>query len=166
MEKIKFYTRYSERKNQHFHAEAEIVPFCPSVGDRFGYTGIVKAVCPALMDCEQPTSSVYDYDFYELTILQNADTLEDETEEGVFEESAFVAVEKEDEGDCVENSGGHIFSADEWDAVVEMMDDEIRERLHIELYPCSNQEFFDAYAAAHSEKYGEQWELDKSNPVW
>lgn len=65
-----------------------------------------------------------------------------------------------------ENSGGHIFGDEEWDSVVEMMDGEIRERLHMELSPCSIQEFFDAYAAAHSEKFGEQWELDKANPVW
>ena len=69
-------------------------------------------------------------------------------------------------GDYVENSEGHVFSPDEWEAVVNLMDDDIREALHMELAPCTDQAFFTAYAAAHMEKYGEQWELDKANPVW
>ena len=40
-------------------------------------------------------------------------------------------------------------------AVVSLMDDEIRERLHAELSPCDEQQFFDAYAAAHEEKFGQ-----------
>lgn len=42
-------------------------------------------------------------------------------------------------------------------SVVPFMDDEIRERLHEELSPCSNQTFFDAYLEAHLEKYGEDF---------
>lgn len=46
------------------------------------------------------------------------------------------------------------------------MDDEIREELHEKMAPCSNQEFLEAYAKAHAEKfdgeefapyYGEAW---------
>ena len=48
---------------------------------------------------------------------------------------------------------------------VGLMDDEIREKLHSEMAPCSNQAFFDAYAEAHAEKYGEEWVCDTSNPV-
>ena len=45
-------------------------------------------------------------------------------------------------------------------AAVNLMDDEIRERLHSELAPCSDQEFLDAYVAAHAEKYdGEEFEV-------
>jgi hypothetical protein len=40
-------------------------------------------------------------------------------------------------------------------AAVMLMDDEIRERLHSELAPCSDQEFLDAYVAAHEAKHGE-----------
>lgn len=40
------------------------------------------------------------------------------------------------------------------DAVVELMNDELREKLHRELAPCSDQEFFDAYAREHKVKYG------------
>ena len=41
----------------------------------------------------------------------------------------------------------------DYDAAVNMMDDEIRERLHDELAPCSAQAFVEAYAVAHSEKF-------------
>lgn len=53
-----------------------------------------------------------------------------------------------------------------YDAAVQLMDDEIREELHAELAPCTEQEFFTAYEAAHAEKFGEEWELSKENPCW
>lgn len=53
-----------------------------------------------------------------------------------------------------------------YDAAVQLMDDEIREELHAQLAPCTEQEFFAAYEAAHAEKYGEEWELSKENPCW
>lgn len=52
----------------------------------------------------------------------------------------------------------------DYDAAVELMDDEIRESI------CgtvdSEQEFFTAYEKAHAEKYGEEWELSKENPCY
>lgn len=51
-------------------------------------------------------------------------------------------------------------------AAVNLMDDDIREQLHNELAPCTNQVFFDAYVNAHAEKFGEDWVLDDPNPVW
>lgn len=54
----------------------------------------------------------------------------------------------------------------DFDAAVQMMDDEIREAISAELAPCSDQEFFEAYEAAHAEKYGAEWELSKANPCW
>ena len=30
----------------------------------------------------------------------------------------------------------------------------------------TEQEFFDSYASLHEAIYGEEWELDKANPVW
>jgi len=54
----------------------------------------------------------------------------------------------------------------DYDVAVAMMDDEIRERLHNELAPCTEQEFFDAYAAAHKEQFGEDWILDTENPCY
>lgn len=47
----------------------------------------------------------------------------------------------------------------DFDAVVNMMDDEIREKLHNELAPCTDQEFVDAYIEAHEAKYGERFEI-------
>lgn len=43
------------------------------------------------------------------------------------------------------------------DVAVEMMDDVIRERLHDEIAPCTDQEFFDAYVEAHLKKFGEEF---------
>lgn len=54
----------------------------------------------------------------------------------------------------------------DFEAAVNLMDDDLREKLHAEIAPCSEQEFFTAYEAAHAEKYGEEWELSKKNPVW
>jgi len=53
-----------------------------------------------------------------------------------------------------------------FDAAANLMDDDLRERLHDDLAPCSNQEFFDAYVNAHAKKFGEDWVLDDQNPVW
>lgn len=53
-----------------------------------------------------------------------------------------------------------------FDAAIEGMNDEIREDLNLELAPCTDQEFFTAYEKAHAKKFGEEWELSKSNPVW
>ena len=45
-------------------------------------------------------------------------------------------------------------------AAVELMDDDLREQLHMELAPCTNQEFFDAYVKAHAEKFnGEKFQI-------
>lgn len=44
-----------------------------------------------------------------------------------------------------------------WDAIVALMDDEVREALHDEIAPCSREEFLEAYEAAHLKKYGERF---------
>lgn len=54
----------------------------------------------------------------------------------------------------------------DFETSVQFMDDEIREELHNELAPCSGQEFFTTYEKAHEEKFGEEWELSKVNPVY
>lgn len=53
-----------------------------------------------------------------------------------------------------------------YDAAVVLMDDDLREELHRELAPCTEQEFFSTYEKAHAEKYGEEWELSKANPCY
>lgn len=47
----------------------------------------------------------------------------------------------------------------DFEVAVNLMDDEIREALHAELAPCTEQEFFDAYCKAHEEKYGEEFAI-------
>ncbi len=47
----------------------------------------------------------------------------------------------------------------DFDACVTLMDDEIREDLHGDMAPCSNQEFLDAYVQRHLEKYGEEFAI-------
>lgn len=44
-----------------------------------------------------------------------------------------------------------------WEAVVNLMDDEIREEVHRECAPCSKSIFFDRYCELHEEKYGEEF---------
>lgn len=61
------------------------------------------------------------------------------------------------------NKNGHEIA---YAAAVQLMDDDIREELCIQLAPCTEQEFFTAYEAAHAEKFGEEWELSKENPCW
>lgn len=51
-------------------------------------------------------------------------------------------------------------------AAVNLMDDDIREALHLELAPCTEQKFFTAYEDAHIAKFGKEWELSKAYPVW
>lgn len=46
-----------------------------------------------------------------------------------------------------------------FDQAVNLMDDEIRERLHRELAPCTEEEFLRAYMAAHLDKYGEEFAI-------
>lgn len=42
----------------------------------------------------------------------------------------------------------------EFEAAVNLMDDEIRECIHSDLAPCSDQEFIDAYVKAHADAFG------------
>lgn len=54
----------------------------------------------------------------------------------------------------------------DYEVAVTMMDDDIREEVHMKLAPCTDQEFFDAYAKAHADKYGaEDWQPAQENPV-
>ena len=46
-----------------------------------------------------------------------------------------------------------------WAFVVEFMDDELREQVHSELAPCTEEEFLDRYCELHFEKYGEKFTI-------
>ncbi len=44
---------------------------------------------------------------------------------------------------------------DYYDAAVNAMDDEVREHIHLEMVPCTAEEFLAAYAVAHEARFGE-----------
>lgn len=49
----------------------------------------------------------------------------------------------------------------DFDAAVNLMDEEICERLNDMMSPCSEQEFVDAYVKAHAEKFdGEEFKVN------
>ena len=55
----------------------------------------------------------------------------------------------------------------DFDAAVNLMDDDTREAIHATgNYDDDPQGFFDAYAAAHLDKFEQPWELDKPRPVY
>ena len=54
----------------------------------------------------------------------------------------------------------------DFDAAVNIMDDDLREQLHMDLAPCTDQEFFDAYCKLHLETFGEEFEPNQENPAW
>jgi hypothetical protein len=44
-----------------------------------------------------------------------------------------------------------------FNAAVNLMDDEIRESVHRDLAPCTNQQFFNEYCDRHLQKYGTEF---------
>lgn len=52
----------------------------------------------------------------------------------------------------------------DFEVAVNLMDDELRELVAWNCSPCSNEEFFDAYASAHFAKFNGIWELDTAHP--
>ena len=46
-----------------------------------------------------------------------------------------------------------------YDAAVNLMDDEIREAIHAEMAPCTEEEFLEEYMKRHEEKYNEQFTI-------
>lgn len=47
-----------------------------------------------------------------------------------------------------------IINAGNYDAAVALMDDELREEVHMDLAPCNEEEFLAEYMRRHKEKYG------------
>ena len=45
-------------------------------------------------------------------------------------------------------------SVPNWESIVNLMDDEIREAIHADLSPCTEKEFFEEYLRRHVDKYG------------
>jgi hypothetical protein len=54
----------------------------------------------------------------------------------------------------------------DFDAAVQLLDDDIREILANSGHRFTEQEFFAAYEKAPELQFGELWELSKPNPVW
>lgn len=55
----------------------------------------------------------------------------------------------------------------DFEAVANLMDDDLRERVHAELAPCTDQEFFDRYAELWAEAHpDEEWEFSKESPAY
>lgn len=51
------------------------------------------------------------------------------------------------------------YHEEDFDACVDMMDDDIRERVEDELPPCSDQEFLDRYCQIYEEEFGEEFQV-------
>lgn len=67
----------------------------------------------------------------------------------------------------IENSNGYFYLTREWPAIVGLMENDIREEITAERETYNTpQKFFTEYAKLHEEKFGEQWELDKADPIW
>lgn len=67
--------------------------------------------------------------------------------------AGIVPEERWNEENVLDENGDPV----DYEAAVQLMDDDIREGLHAKLSPCSNQKFFDEYAKAHREKFGEDF---------
>ena len=63
----------------------------------------------------------------------------------------------------VENRNGAMV---DFDSAFELMDKNIRKDIADNYCPTSLQEFFSVYETCHKAKYGEEWELSKSNPIY
>lgn len=46
-----------------------------------------------------------------------------------------------------------------FEALVQLMDDETRERVHEELAPCTEQEFYNRYCELHEELFDEEFNI-------
>lgn len=51
-------------------------------------------------------------------------------------------------------------SREMFDYAVELMDDDLREQVHAELAPCTDEEFFARYCELHEQKYGNSFEIN------
>lgn len=74
-----------------------------------------------------------------------------------WEADVMVECLEKEAQDYVEDADGHLVN---YEAAVNMMDDDLREELNREMAPCTNQEFYDAYVKAHAEKFnGEKFQI-------
>jgi hypothetical protein len=98
---IKAYVGYSERTNTHFYRTFEIVSDLPSIGDEInGWE--VEGISPVSLDCEQGSDSVYDYDYYEIELIDSVGLeLFPDDDPDCYHDALYYAVRKEDADDDV-----------------------------------------------------------------
>lgn len=53
----------------------------------------------------------------------------------------------------------------DFDAAVAIMDDELREEIHTQFAPCSEQKFFDEYVKAHEARFLGEFPADSRDPM-
>lgn len=53
-----------------------------------------------------------------------------------------------------------LFGEYDFDALVNLMDDELREQVHSEIAPCTDEEFWNRYHELHVKKFGEEFAID------
>lgn len=81
-----------------------------------------------------------------------------------YDSVKYLASFKNARGECNPVFNAHMRVID-FDSAVELMDDDLREELHAEGVD-TEQWFIDMYCQRHLEKYGEEFEPNKDNPVW
>ena len=54
----------------------------------------------------------------------------------------------------------------DFDAAVEIMDDELREEIHNKFAPCTEQKFFEEYSKAHEERFLGEFPPDSRDLAW
>ena len=54
----------------------------------------------------------------------------------------------------------------DFEAIVNLMDDDIREEVHRDIAPCTDEEFLAEYCTRHYEKYGVEFEPVKDGGQW
>lgn len=106
-----------------------------------------------------------DYSVIRITRNTEAECVEEligQLSDGIFENSRTGKVEEISNHTVWNFYGKEI----DFEVAANYMDDEIREYLHNAIAPCSEQYFFNQYAAEHEIRFDETWELDKKNPVY
>ena len=65
-----------------------------------------------------------------------------------------------EEGDLADDQAAEMISEGLYDAAVELMDDEIREEIHADLAPCTDEEFLAEYIRRHQDEFGETFKVN------
>lgn len=72
MNRIKAFVGYNDVNNFHYYQNFRVVEELPKINDIIDYRKVVS-INPVSLDCDQPNYTVYDYDFFTLTLLGQDD---------------------------------------------------------------------------------------------